>query len=134
MKKRLALVLTAVLMLTCLTACDRYTGRVAREDENNCNVFTLDEFSGTYKVRLKRTDLDEGCIYFRANLTQGTVSVSYHMGGNTLVHNPEPLFTAEVGKPLDGHNGYIEDGTVSIIFEANEPVTGEVIISFVPIL
>jgi len=132
MKKLFACFLTFALIAVCLTACNKYTGKITRESENNCNIFTLEEFSGTYKVRLKRTDLGEGCIYFRTNLTQGAVTVSYHMGSTTLVHSPEPLFTAEAGKPLDDQGGYVEGGTVSIIFEADAPVSGEIILSFVP--
>lgn len=130
MKKLLSCILVIVLITVCLTACNKYTGEIAYEDENDRYIFTLQEFSGTYKVRLKRTEVNEGSIHFRANLTQGSISVSYHMGGNTLVHNPEHLFTAEAGKPLSDQGGYVEGGTVSIIFEADVPVSGEIALSF----
>ncbi len=130
MKKVFACFLTIALIAVCFAACSKYTGKITWEEESNHYIITLEEFSGTYKVRLSRTVLGEGCISYRANLTQGSVAVSYHMGSTTLVHSPEPLFTAEADKPLDDQGGYVEGDTVSIIFEADAPVSGEITLSF----
>ena len=70
MKKILACILTAALMLTCLTACNMLDGAfgkksgVDKEYYENCAVFTFDDFpvGDAASFKLTRTGLGEGAI------------------------------------------------------------------------
>ena len=70
MKKLLALCLTAVLILTCLTACDTcdsiFGGKsgVGKKYYENCAVFTFNDFKSKTCITLDRTGLGEGTIYY----------------------------------------------------------------------
>ncbi len=134
MKKLLALILTVVLMLSCLTACDlsRKNKGVACKEYENCAVFTFDEFPirETASFELPRTGLGEGAIYYQVNLEEGALSISYKDTG--LIHGKQPLgeFTADDEMAINGSGGYIEGDRITITFESFSPVSGEIIIAF----
>ncbi len=136
MKKILALCLTAVLMLSCLTACDTFDSifggksGVGKEYYENCAVFTFDDFESKICIELDRTGLGEGAIYYQINLEEGALSVNYKDTG--IIHQNQALgeFTADDEMPINGSGGYIEGDKIAITFEAFSPVSGEIIIAF----
>ena len=134
MKKLLALILTAGLVIACLTACDLFekdTGATCKEYEN-CAVFTFDNFPAreTATFKISRTGLGEGTIYYQINLESGALSMSYKDTG--FIHDEQPLgvFTADEDMPTNGSGGYIEGDKISITFKSDSTVTGEIIIAF----
>ncbi len=134
MKKLLACVLTAVLMLSCLTACDLFEKdkNVTCQEYENCAVFTFDDFPirETASFELERTGLGEGAIYYQVNLQEGALSINYKDTG--LIHQEQPLgeFTADDVIPINGSGGYIEGNKITITFYSHSPVSGEIIIAF----
>ncbi len=129
MKKLLALVLSLILMIFCLVSC---TPRgIKREDQENYTIFTLNNFKGRASLKMDRIGLGEGTIYYYADLTEGSVKVKYR---ESVLFDAEDLVTLSAGMdiPQDNSAGYVEGDEVSIIFEASAPVSGEVIISFIP--
>ena len=136
LKKLLGCFLTAVLMLTCLTACDTFDSifggksGVSKEYYENCAVFTFYDFESRICITLDRTGLGEGTIYYQVNLEEGGLSVKYFDVG--LINENQPLseFTADDEMPINGSGGYVEGDKVAIIFEALSPVKGEIIIAF----
>ena len=132
MKKILSCVLAAVLMLTCLTACDLFEKdeKVSCQKYDNCAVFTLDYFEGSYSIELPRTDLGERAIYYQANLEHGRLTVNYKDAG--LINGEQKLaeFTADDEMPINGFGGYIEGDKIEISFGTLSPVKGEIIIAF----
>ncbi len=136
MKKSLILVLTVALMLLCLTSCGVFDvifgsekGLTYKEYEN-CAVFTFDGFDGKTSVKLSRTGLDEGAIYYQASLDKGALDVKYKDSG--YINEPSMLveLTANEQMPINGSGGYVEKTEIEISFEANSPVSGEIIIAF----
>lgn len=136
MKKLLVLILTVVLALSCLTACDTFNSifggksGVGKEYYENCAVFTFDNFESRICITLDRTGLGEGTIYYQVNLNEGALSVKYADVGlfneNWLLSE----FTADDEMPINGSGGYIEGDKIAITFEALSPVSGEIIIAF----
>ena len=137
MKKTLIIVLSvllAVLMLSCLTACDMLDGifgkksGVNKEYYENCAVFTFDNFDSKIGFTLERTALGDDAIYYQVNLDKGMLSVKYSDVGleNQLLSE----FTADDEMPINGSGGYVEGDKVDITFEAFSPVSGEIIIAF----
>ncbi len=136
MKKSLILVLTMALTLLCLTSCGVFDvifgsekGLTYKEYEN-CAVFTFDGFDGKTSVKLSRTGLDEGAIYYQASLTKGALDVKYKDSG--YINEPSMLveLTANEQMSINGSGGYVEKAEIEISFEANSPVSGEIIIAF----
>ena len=140
MKKLLACVLTAVLMLSCNTACDifekdtGYDPSLKCERYTNYAVFTFENFPvrGTATFKLERTCLGEGAIYYRVNLKQGALGISYK-DSVWSEHQSLGNFSADDKMPINGSGGYVEGSKIEISFGALSPVIGEIIISFVPI-
>ena len=134
MKRILALILTAFLMLTYLTACGFFQKgkNVTCKEYENCAVFTFDDFPGseTASFELNRTGLGEGAIYYQINLEAGALSINYKDKG--LIHQEQPLgeFTAEDEMPINGSSGYVEGRKITIVFESHSQVSGEIIIAF----
>ena len=133
MKKLLALCLTAVLCLCCLTACELFEkdkGVTVKKYEN-CAVFTFDDFPlrETASFELERTDLGEGAIYYQVNLKQGALGISYK-DSIIGVHQSLGEFTADDEMPINGSGGYIEGDKIEISFGSLSPVSGEIIIAF----
>ena len=108
MKKLLVLILTVVLALSCLTACDTFNSifggksGVGKEYYENCAVFTFDNFESRICITLDRTGLGEGTIYYQVNLNEGALSVKYADVGlfneNWLLSE----FTADDEMPING--------------------------------
>lgn len=136
MKKLLALCLTVVLMLTCLTACDTFNSifggksGVGKEYYENCAVFTFDDFESRICITLDRTGLGEGTIYYQVNLEEGALSIKYLDVGFINENQPLSEFTADDEMPINGSGGYIEGDKIAITFEAFSSVKGEIIIAF----
>lgn len=132
MKKLLACVLAAFLMLTCLTACDllKKDEKVTCEKYANCAVFTLDYFEGSYSVELPRTGLGEGAIYYQVNLEHGRLTVNYKDAGFSNEEQKLAEFTADDKMPINGSGGYVEGDKIEISFGTLSPVKGEIIIAF----
>ncbi len=130
MRKTLALLLTLCIFLLCFAGCSRYEGKISQENQTHCATFTFDSFAGTRTVKLKRSGLGDGQFYYRAELTEGSMTVSYKMG---WFDEQWPLFYAEAGTPLDSCGHYIWDGSIFITFASDVPTSGTIIISFVPL-
>lgn len=128
MKKLLALILMTTLCLCCLISCDMFgkAEGLTYEKYENCAVFTFDDFEGKATIKLDRTDLGEGAIYYQATLEEGAVCVKYEYAG---VHELVEL-TADDEMPINSSGGYVEGNKIEITFEANSPVSGEIIIAF----
>lgn len=133
MKKLLALILTVVLMFSCLTACDLFKKdeeKITCKKHENYAVFTLDYFEGSYSVELPRTGLGEGAIYYQANLEHGRLTVNYKDSGLIGTEQTLAELTADDEMPISGSGGYIEGDKVKIFFGTLSPVKGEIIIAF----
>ena len=133
MKKLLVFILTAVLMLSCLTACDlsEEDKCVTIKEYENCAVFTFDNLPEreTATFELTRTGLGEGAIYYHINLERGSLGISYK---DNVISVAQSLgqFTADDEMPINGSGGYIEGDKIEISFGALSPVKGEIIIAF----
>ena len=132
MKRILASVLIITFCLFALVSCDLFPEkkRVSCKEYENCAVFTLDYFEGSYSVELSRTCLGEGAIYYQINLEHGRLTVNYKDAG--FIHSEQPLgdFTADAEMPIISSGGYIEGDKIEISFGTLSPVKGEIIIAF----
>ena len=128
MKKFLSILLLASICSCCLISCDMLgkTEGLTCDKYENCAVFSLDNFEGKTTVKLDRTNLGEGEIYYQADLEEGALSIKYEYVG---VHELVEL-TANEEMPLNSSGGYVEGEKIEITFDAISPVTGEVIIAF----
>ena len=136
MKRIIVLLSVVALMLACLTSCDvlwRLFGNadgVEYKEYENCAIFKFDNFDDITTVKLSRTGLGEGAIYYHADLHEGAVRVKYKESG--LINEPQELFelSADDEMPVTSSRGYVEGDKISITFEAYSPVSGEIIIAF----
>jgi len=133
MKKSFLCILTAILILSCLTACNWFGNKgVTLKEYENCAVFTFADFPKrkTASFTLSRTGLDEGAIYYQVNLEAGALRINYKDAG--FVHSEQPLgeFSADDEMPVSGSGGYIEGDKITIIFDSDSPIIGEIIIAF----
>ena len=133
MKKLLALCLTVVLMLSCLTACDLFEkdkGVTCKEYEN-CAVFSFDDFPirETVSFELSRTGLGEGEIYYQINLEEGALDINYK---DTVINTWQLLgeFSADDEMPINSSGGCVEGDKITIILYSHSPISGEIIIAF----
>ena len=126
MKRSVILLLVICMLLPCFAGCSRYEGTFTQEDGTTFTTFTFDNFVGSHTVKMKRTGLDDGQFYYRVELTQGSMAVSYKMG---WLDTENPLFNAEAGTHLDSCGGYIWDGSIFITFASDVPVSGKSILS-----
>ena len=134
MKKALVFFVIIALLLTCFTSCGLFgkdKGVTIKEYEN-CAVFTFDDFSEgeTASFTLARTGLGEGAIYYQVNLQKGALHIKYRDTGFIHIEQPLGEFSAEEKSPINGSGGYIEGDKITITFQSNSPVSGEVIIAF----
>ena len=123
--------LSGSLMLSCLTACGLIKKeKITCKQYENCAVFTLDYFEGSYSVKLPRTVPGEGEIYYQVNLKHGRLTVNYKEAG--LIRNEYKLaeFCADDEMPVNGSGGYVEGDEIEISFGTLSPVEGEIIIAF----
>ena len=132
MKRLLAFCLPVFLCLCCLTACDLFKKdeKIVCNQYENCTVFTLDYFEGSYSIELPRTNLGKGAIYYQANLEHGRLTVNYN--DVVLINGEQKLeeFCADDEMPINGSGGYIEGDKIEISFGTLSPVKGEIIIAF----
>ena len=105
---------------------------VTCKEYENCAVFTFADFPEreTASFQLTRTGLDEGAIYYQINLEVGALRIKYKESG--FIHQEQPLgeFTASDEMPINGSGGYVEGDKITIIFETDSSVSGEIIIAF----
>ncbi len=128
MKRLVVSVFILGLIAAFATSCDRKN--IRQDAHENYSAFQLENFSGKASFKMKRTGLDDGEIYYRSELSQGELTIRYDLG---LIHDAQELATLSVSaQPIDGWGGYVFGDTVTIIFEADEVVNGEVIIGFLP--
>jgi hypothetical protein len=121
-----------VLALPTLILCGCVPMGLIYQEYPNCAVFTFEDFGAgeTASITLARTGLDDGAIYYQANLTQGALSVKYKDAG--IINDPQMLaeFSADEKMPIGGSGGYVYSDTVEIIFESFSPISGEIILAF----
>lgn len=137
MKKLFALCLTVVLMISCLTACDLFEKKPGYDPSlkcvkyENCAVFIFNDFSSekAASFELERKGLGEGVIYYQVNLEEGALSIYYK---DTVINTLQSLgeFTADDEMPINSSGGYVEGDKITINFESDTSVTGEIIIAF----
>ena len=106
---------------------------ITREDNENYTVFRFDNFSGSATLTMKRTGLESGVIYYTGKINTGVLSVRYDRGPwdstETLC-----VFYENTNIPAENSTvGKIDQDELDFIFEATSVVSGEIIISFVPL-
>ena len=129
--KRLFAIIIA-LSIFCLSGCGFFPKGVTVEKAEECTKITFDNFEGKKKIVLTHDSPNEGALYYKTDLTVGSLQAAYDLG---ILWDTENLFEASADNQSIGGGYYIDSSTskITIIFHADEPVTGEVIISFAPI-
>ena len=132
MKKLLVLIVTAALLLTGLSSCELFVKGVTVEQGEDCTVITFDNFEGKKKIEISHDSPNEGGLDYKTNIISGNVKAFYDLG---FLWDTEDLFEASAENNSTGGGYYIDSSVtkITICFETDAPVTGEVIISFAPI-
>jgi hypothetical protein len=130
MKKILAIIL--VLCTLYLSGCESLPKGVTVVETEEYTKITFDNFEGKKKIVLTHDSPNEGALYYKTDLTNGSLQASYDLG---ILWDAQNLFEASADNNSIGGGYYIDSSTskITIIFHADEPVSGEVIISFAPI-
>ena len=128
---RKILVMVLVLGLLCFSSCGIVTKGVEVEQSNEYTKITLDQFKGKTKVEIPHNSPNEGGLYYSTSITSGSVTLSYDQG---LLWNAEELLTADADNNLTDGGAYIDSGTstITIILEAAQEVSGEILLGFTP--
>lgn len=132
MKKILVSLFLLVLGLY-FSGCDLYgkDKNVTCKKYDNSAVFKFDEFSAneTISFELERNGLGEGPIYYQVNLVVGTLNINYQDRWHDIIQ-PLGAFSAVDETNINGSGGYVEGDKITIIFESDSVVIGEIIIAF----
>ena len=126
--KRILSILTVLVIMLSIISCNKSEGIEYTEGENSVR-FSLTGFCGEYKLKVRRTDLGEGAIYYNATLGSGSICVSY----DTKMLSGGELFKIDSYEQANGSGGYVEGSSLYIIIAADEVSYGTVIISFEPL-
>lgn len=116
MKKVLAVIVAVVLLLS-FAGCGKYSSSYkavafVHSNESTSAFMSFYSFDGRMVFKLKSAG--EGDLKYSAKLETGSATVYYDYYGTRT-----ELFSINSGDELDSHGGYIESGTVYVIFETN---------------
>ena len=123
MKKLLALIVIISTFL--LSSCDLLNRGITMTEFDGYVKITLDNFTGSKKIVLDHDDPNEGTLYFKTEITDGSLSASYDEG---WLWEAMPLFTASFCNDVNSSR-YIDSSKtkVTITIKATEAVSGEII-------
>lgn len=129
MKKRFAILM--VLFTLCFSGCGSLNKGVAVEKTDECTKITLDNFEGKKKIEIVHDSPNEGGLYYSTNITDGSVTVFYDQG---WLWDAYELFTASKDTNSIGGGYYIDSSTskITIIIEAEQKASGEILLGFAP--
>lgn len=129
--KRLLTIMIA-LCIFCLSACELSVKGVTVEQGNDRTVITFDNFEGKKTVSIPHDSPNEGALYYSTALTDGSLKASYDLG---ILWDTELLFEVSADSNSIGPGHYIDSSVskITVCFEAQQPVTGQVILSFSPV-
>lgn len=126
--KKLFICAIALLVMGAGASCDSKS--IREEAYENYSIFTLTEFEGKSSFKMSRIGLDDGQIYYRYQISQGEVTIEYDLG---WIHEAEEVATlSESAELIEGWGGYVYGDQVTIVFEADVPTSGKIIIAFLP--
>ncbi|MBE6944433.1 MAG: hypothetical protein E7453_09345 [Ruminococcaceae bacterium] len=130
MKRLLAMIIA--LSIFFLSGCGILTKGVTVAETEEYTKITLDNFEGKKTISIPHDSPNEGALYYKTNITSGSIKAFYDLG---ILWDTENLFEATADNNSTGPGYYIDSSIskITIYFEADEPVSGEVIISFAPI-
>ena len=153
MKKLIALFLSVVLCIACLVSCDSNDEKqqhyddiskisgLTRGDYENYTIFRFDNFQGSAILKMNRVGFDNGKIYYQYSLSEGSVFVNIDRG---IYDSEESLLFAVAGCTIPDNsstNFDIPGNEIAVIFRTKGinaieygPVSGEIIISFLPLV
>ena len=129
MKKILAIILA--LCTLCLSSCGLFSQGVEVEQSNEYTKIALDNFKGKTKIVISHDSPNESGLYYSTNITSGSVTVSCDQG---LLWDTDELFTADADNNLTDGGYYIDSSTskITIIIEAKQETSGEILLKFEP--
>ncbi len=129
MRKPLAILL--LLCTLCFSGCGLLSKGVAVEKTDECTKITLDNFEGKKKIEIVHDSPNESGLYYSTNITDGSVTVSYDQG---WLWDADELFTASNDTNSTGGGHYIDNNTskITIIIEAEQKTSGEILLAFAP--
>ncbi len=105
---------------------------IEAEEYENYTIFRFDGFEGKATLKMERVGLEKDVIYYTGKLSEGAMNVNYDRGP---YDSTEHLYVFYEGVTIPDENttvGKIDQDELAIIFETMSPVTGELIISFIP--
>ena len=126
MKKLLLILIVASMFL--LQSCGLTNKCVIVKESGEQIEIMLDNFKGKEKIKIQHTNSAECSLYYKTDITEGSITVSYNEG---ILSNTHQLFTAATG--ADANSGvYIDSSTktVTIIIEASESACGKIVFAF----
>ena len=129
MKKILAIIL--MICTICLSSCGLFSQGVEVEQSNEYTKIALDNFKGKTKIVISHDSPNESGLYYSTNITSGSVTVSCDQG---LLWDTDELFTADADNNLTDGGYYIDSSTskITIIIEAKQETSGEILLKFEP--
>ena len=105
---------------------------IEAEEHENYTIFRFNGFDGKATLKMERKDLERDVIYYTGKLANGAMYVNYDLGP---YDSTESLYVFYEGVTIPDENstvGKVDQDELAIIFETMSPVTGEIIISFIP--
>ena len=126
MKKFLAIIIMICLLV--LSGCETYTNKgVTVEQYDHTTQITLNNFQGKTKIKIDPNN--EGSLYSKSNLTEGSVKVYCDPG---FLWDKSILLDASADNNYIGSGGYIDSSVsvITIIIESKSGATGDIFISF----
>ncbi|MBE6532978.1 MAG: hypothetical protein E7676_05700 [Ruminococcaceae bacterium] len=129
MKKLFAVIL--LLSTLCVSSCVPFAKGVDVEKLDDCTKITLDNFKGEKKIKVAHDSPNEGALYYKTDITDGSVKVYYDLG---ILWDEQKLFEADADSSAVGGGYYIDNNTAefTVIIESDSGVSGEILLGFEP--
>ena len=89
---------------------------------------TLDNFAGETEIKIANP-VGEGSMYYKTNITNGNVDMSYREGWRIISKNHH-LLTVDAESNEDGGVYVVGSSEVAIIISSEEATSGEVLFEF----
>lgn len=126
MKRILAFFL--ILCTLCLFGCASDANGVTVEPTEKGAKLTLDNFMGETEIKIANP-VGEGTMYFKTNITNGSVDMSYREGWRIISKNHH-LLTVDAENNENSGVYVIGSREVAIILSSAEATSGEILFEF----
>ena len=129
--KRVVSILMLIALVPMMFGCNMLNSGLSVDEDSDVIRISLDGFEGYRVIRIDHDNPGEGTLFFSVEISEGSLKASYRDYG-ILLGTTLPYFTVNESDGKKTGGTYVDSSVAvaRIILEANEPVSGEILLSF----